>query len=364
MTLAFAPEPIDLWSSRLFAASAQETSVKHQVRLFVSVFKDLSTVIYIALSFILIYPLIALGLILSQPLRPLPEARTLSFESTPVHDAAADPGLTSYTARDGATLGLRHYSGTRKGPLVVVLHGSGWHGGAYTALGAALSGTFGFETLIPDLRGHGPAPERRGDIDYIGQFEDDLADLIRAFGGQDRPVYMVGHSSGGGLAIRFAGGPYGDMLTRAVLIAPFLKYNAPTALEDTGGWSHVLLRRVIGLSMLNSIGVTALNHLHMIQFNFPGAVLSGPMGHAATQSYSFRLNTSFAPRSDYLADVAQLPPFLLIAGRQDEAFNVMAYEPTMSAASTEGRYVLIEDTDHLGILKNPKAIAAIGAFLN
>ena len=32
--------------------------------------------------------------------------------------------------------------------------------------------------ITPDLRGHGFSPERRGDIDYIGQLEDDLADLI------------------------------------------------------------------------------------------------------------------------------------------------------------------------------------------
>jgi hypothetical protein len=32
--------------------------------------------------------------------------------------------------------------------------------------------------LAPDLRGHGPLAAHRGDIDYIGQFEDDIADLI------------------------------------------------------------------------------------------------------------------------------------------------------------------------------------------
>ncbi len=37
-----------------------------------------------------------------------------------------------------------------------------------------------------------------GDLDYIGQFEDDLADLIKTYRGKDRPAYLVGHSSGGG----------------------------------------------------------------------------------------------------------------------------------------------------------------------
>lgn len=324
--------------------------------------KGLFPVLYVFLSFLLIYPLIAIGLILSQPLRPLPKTDSLHFESATGQEAF-DPGLQGYTARDGTALSIRHYPGPSDGPLVIVVHGSGWHGGSYTPIGAALSGQYGFETLIPDLRGHGPSPERRGDVKYIGQFEDDLADLITAYGGTNRPVYMVGHSSGGGLTIRFAGGEHGNLLDKVVLIAPFLKHNAPTALEDTGGWAHVLLRRVIGLSMLNTVGVTALNHLHMIQFSFPDSVLNGPQGHSATQSYSFRLNSSFAPRSDYLADVAKLPDFLLIAGREDEAFRVEAYEPTMSQATDKGQYMLIDGTDHLGVISAPATLAAIGGFL-
>jgi alpha-beta hydrolase superfamily lysophospholipase len=34
----------------------------------------------------------------------------------------------------------------------------------------------GITTYVPDIRGHGGSG-RRGDIDYIGQLDDDLADL-------------------------------------------------------------------------------------------------------------------------------------------------------------------------------------------
>ncbi len=327
-----------------------------------SILRGLKPVLIILVSSASIYFVIALGLIASQRIQPLPARESLAFASIEP-TTAQDPGLTTWRARDGAALGVRHYPGSQAGPLVVVVHGSGWHGGGYTALGASLAEEYGFEVLIPDLRGHGPAPIRRGDVDYIGQLEDDLADLILAYGGADRPVYMIGHSSGGGLTIRFAGGAHGDMLDKAVLVAPFLKYNAPTARKDGGGWSHVLVRRIIGLSMLNAIGIHALDHLHVIQFRFPDSVLHGPQGATATSSYSYRLNTSFAPRADYLADVARLPPFLLIAGKEDEAFQVEAYEPTLAGASPKGRYMLIEGADHLGILSNGEAHAAIGNFL-
>ncbi|MEQ5870022.1 alpha/beta fold hydrolase [Sagittula sp. NFXS13] len=325
--------------------------------------RSLKRVLIALLSTIVIFFVLAGGLVLSQSVKALPTAETLSFESTGTDDAASAP-LLPYEARDGTMLATRHYAGqSPDSPLVVVVHGSGWHGGAYTGLGKGLAERHGFEVLVPNLRGHGPSPDRRGDVDYISQFEDDLADLIALYRKPGQPLYMVGHSSGGGLTIRFAGGAYGDMLDKAVLIAPYLKYDAPTARSDAGGWSHVLTRRVIGLSMLNSVGITALNHLHMIQFNFPPEVLQGPQGQTATQSYSYRLNTSFAPRSDYLDDVARLPDFLLIAGTEDEAFRAEAYEPTMSAATSKGTYRLIDGADHLGILVEPEALDTIGRFL-
>lgn len=322
------------------------------------------------LTFILtsgvIYLFIALGLTLSQSPRTLPpEEGTLSFDSIDTDQARAnDPGLESYTARDGTKLGLRRYPPTTpEAPLIVLVHGSGWHGGGYTTLGQGLADQLGYEVLIPDLRGHGVDPNRRGDVDYIGQLEDDLADLITQNSGADRPVSMVGHSSGGGLTIRFAGGEHGAMAHKAVLIAPFLHHAAPTARDNTGGWATVLTRRVIGQSMLNNVGITALNHLPMIQFKFPPSVLSGPLGHTATQRYSYRLNTSFAPRVRYLEDIAKLPDFLLIAGREDEAFVAQAYEPTMREATERGAYVLLEGDDHFSIFSNPEAVAKIADFL-
>lgn len=327
------------------------------------------TFLVVGICAVVTYLLIAVALIFSQDLTVLAAEDGINFSSADTEGTLA-VGISSYVARDGVALGVRHYSGrSDNGPLVVVLHGSGWHGGAYTPLGAGLSEQYGLEVVIPDLRGHGSQPVRRGDVDYVGQLEDDVADLIDAYGGDDRPVYVVGHSSGGGLVIRFAGGQYGSMLTKAVLIAPFLKYDAPTArpINEDGsggdGWTHVLQRRVIGQVMLNAVGITAFDGLPMIQFKFPESVLSGELGQTATQHYSFRLNTSFAPRNDYLRDVAELPNFLLVAGQQDEVFRAQAYEPTLASANVKGRYVLLAGVDHLGVISHPETLSAVGEFL-
>ncbi len=313
---------------------------------------------------VIVYFAIAFGLLLSQGPVPLDDTKTISFPlpSGKAPDEVAEQ--VSFAARDGAHLNLRRYSAKiENAPLVILIHGSGWHGGGYSDIAQSLAATGQFEILLPDLRGHGPTAQNRGDVAYIGQLEDDLADLIGKYQKTGQKIFLIGHSSGGGLVIRFAGSKYGKMVNKAVLMAPFLKYNAPTIREDSGGWAHPLTRRIIGLNMLNSLGITQFNGMTAIQFNFPKSILEGPMGHSATQSYSFRLLTSFAPRSEYLTDVAALPNFLLIAGEEDDSFIANQYEPTLKAVTERGRYEILPDVNHIGLVTNDRAKKIISNFL-
>lgn len=308
----------------------------------------------------IIYFLIAFGLILSQGPSNSVSGETIDF-SEQTGGASPEPEpLQEYQARDGAALGYRHYAGSSPhAPLLIFIHGSGWHGAAYDGLARSIAELGGIEVAVPDLRGHGPDPQSRGDIAYVGQFEDDIADLASALRKPGQHLILGGHSSGGGLVVRYAGGRYGDSLDGAVLLAPYLKYNAPTMRPDSGGWARPLTRRIIGLTMLNAVGFKALNGLTAIQFNFPDEVLNGPQGDTATASYSYRLNTSYAPRNDYLADIAALPPFLLIAGEKDESFIATAYEPLMAAANPSGRYQVLDGQSHLGILHDGRTAPLI-----
>lgn len=306
---------------------------------------------------------IALVLILSQRPAVLPPGEGLDFTNTLAAAGQEPQPLTQVAMRDGYPLQVRRYAGqAADAPLMVLVHGSGWHGLQFDALARDLAASA--DVVVPDLRGHGTKPGRRGDIDYINQFEDDLADLITATAKPDQKVVLAGHSSGGGLAIRFAGGAHGAMLDAAVLMAPFLKHNAPTMRPNAGGWAHPLLRRIIGLGMLNTFRITALNHLTIMQFRMPQVVLDGPLGDTATTAYSYRLNTGFAPRGDYLKDVAALPRFTLIAGTADEAFDAAQYEPTLSAVTDKGRYVLVDGVGHLDIVDAPETRQAIESLIN
>ena len=81
--------------------------------------------------------------------------------------------------RDGNTIAVRRYgAGGIDKPLLIMVHGSGWHGMQFHWLAKGLAAQA--DVVVPDLRGHGVTPQRRGDIDYINQFEDDLVNLIKA----------------------------------------------------------------------------------------------------------------------------------------------------------------------------------------
>lgn len=314
------------------------------------------------------YLAVALVLIASQ--RPWSPARTpaLDFDVLDFNAPGGGPAptrLDTVLARDGMQIRIRRYEGGGRGkPLLIAVHGSGWHGGGYHDLAKAIAASGAAEVVVPDLRGHGVDPLRRGDIDHIGQLEEDLFDVIEACrGARGREVCMLGHSSGGGLVVRFAGGVHGKMLSKAVLVAPFLKYDAPTTRPRSGGWARPLVRRIIGLGMLNRVGISALNGLEAISFAFPQAVLDGPEGGLATPRYSYRMNVSFAPRRDYLRDMAALPEFLVIVGADDAAFVPEAYEPLMSPVNSKGRYCVLPGQGHLGITRSPEAARIAADFL-
>ena len=287
------------------------------------------------------YLAVAGGLILSQRPGGALTGKGLTFPERQGEIAAPEP--QSFTARDGTNLAYRQFPGPEGAPLVVLIHGSGAHGLYYAALAERLSEHA--TVLLPDLRGHGASRAAAPDVTHIGQLEEDIADLARAHLAEGKKFILAGHSSGGGLAIRYAGGAEEPRPDGAMLLAPFLKYDAPTLREKSGGWAYPLTRRIVGLSMLNAVGIRGLNGLTVIEFNLPEE-RCGEM----TGAYSYRLNASYAPRADYLSDISALPEFLLVVGDVDEAFRADRFEAAMAPANPGGSYHLIPGVSHLGLI--------------
>lgn len=293
-----------------------------------------------------------IGGLIAWPVQQPPDLASISSTAGAV-DRSTMPGLQRFHARDGTELAYRHYPprGPATGQIAIAVHGSSGSSVAVHALADALAGR-GVETFAPDTRGHG-ASGSRGDIGYIGQLEEDLTDLV----GELRkthptaPLTLLGHSSGGGFALRVAGSPIQDLFTRTVLLAPYLGYDATSSRKDAGGWASPDIPRFIGLSLLHRAGILCCESLPTIAF----AVAPGSSKILSSQ-YSFRLMRNFGT-SNFRADLAAATrPVTLFAGASDELMFPDKYQETVGP---KVRVRLIDGVNHMAIVSAPAAVAAI-----
>lgn len=265
-----------------------------------------------------------------------------------------------YSARDGSPLFYRYFD-AHSDTTLILLHGSGTDGRYLSSLASVLQQQAHINVAIADLRGHGRSMlSSPGDIGYYGQFDHDLIDLnshLRSATAANR-LLLGGHSSGGGLAIRLGGNPAADF-AGYLLLSPYLGYQAPTVRENSGGWVQVAARRYAGLAMLNNVGISALNASPVLFFNRP-IQWRGPL---QVDSYSYRLNQSFAP-ADYaqqLQDNNQ--PILLVVGANDEAFYAEQFAPLFKRYAPQAQVEIIDDSKHLDIADNTASQARILSWL-
>lgn len=287
-------------------------------------------------------------------------AAGLRFDALAPVDARVLPPFQSYPTRDGSSLPLRHFAADA--PLaLIVLHGSGSHALYLAPLAARLAGAGIAHVYLPDLRGHGLAPARRGDLAYVDQLEDDLADLI-AWVRARQPaarVALAGHSSGGGLALRFAGGQHAEAVDGYALLAPYLGHTAPTTRPGSGGWARARVPRIALLSLLGAAGIHALDGLTTVEFAMPEALRDG----SETLAYSWRMTQGFAPR-DWRRDLASVRrPLRVWIGGDDEAFLPERYPDAVRAHAPAAQVEIVPGISHLGLPGAPELAARLTEWL-
>lgn len=319
-------------------------------------------VLFSGLGVIVVYLASGLGLTLLSPLAKDQDATEPALFNGLRPPATPPPEPRFYQARDGNDLPYRAYAAAGGADRVLVLiHGSGSHSAYLATLARAVADAGLAHVYTPDLRGHGSAPLRRGDVDHIGQLEEDLDDFLAGLR-QAHPgatLVLGGHSSGGGLVIRHAGGEPAVKADGYLLLAPYLHHRAPTHRADAG-WAKPNVPRLIGLSLLNRVGITAFNDRPVIRFNMPRAVRDG----TETLTYSYRLQVSMHPRDDYSADLAALnAPTLVLVGENDETFQADAYPAVFQEAAPDAQVRLLPEVGHLDLVADATALAAVKSWL-
>ena len=268
-------------------------------------------------------------------------------------DMSELPPPQRYTARDGASLVYRAWPGGGE-RVAILIHGSTASSRAMNPLAKALAAA-GATVYAPDMRGHGDSG-RRGDLDYIGQLDDDLADLMAVL----KPKHpgarftLIGFSSGGGFTLRVAGGRYGDLFDRYILLAPYLGYDAPSSRRGGGGWAAPYVPRIIALAILNRLGIHSFEGLPIVAF------ARRPDPNEPVPTYSFRLALGFAADRDFRDDLRHMrKPMALLVGGDDDEMVADAYAPLLRSLRDDIPVQVIPGVGHIGLTTEPAALAAI-----
>jgi non-heme chloroperoxidase len=310
-----------------------------------------SCLIYVVICFVLIY----------WPVSEKKEIKNYDYSSIKKDSSGSLLGGRQWIkTRDGSMIFSRVYNSESKDVLILI-HGSGSESRYLASLAGSIAEAKIATVLTPDLRGHGENDGKRGDIDFIGQLENDLEDMIM-YTKQNlgaKKIILAGHSSGGGFVLRFIGNPKNTKVDKAIMLAPYLGYDAPTVKPNSGGWVTVAIKRIIGLSMLNNIGMRMFNGLPVLFFNRPAAYDD----KLQIPSYSFRMTINFTPKN-YIEDVKRIDiPCLVLVGEQDESFYPeqfpLAFEPAKRFVKTE----ILDSTKHLDLVTRPETFKRIKAWL-
>jgi non-heme chloroperoxidase len=321
-------------------------------------------ILSIVVFLLLLCFLVPFALIVIKPKIKMPNEKVLSALPEFKQDYTNLPELSSYLARDGTKLDYRFYSAQSR-TVVILLHGISIDGQYLHGLAQYLSQLNIAQVYTPDLRGYGKSPARRGDCDYIGQLDDDLADLINYIKEKqpDSKIVLGGHSAGGGTAIRFAGTKFGQLIDAFLLLAPYVAPNAPInySEEESTRKAAINLPRIIGLTILNSIGIKRLNYLKVLTINKPE---ESSDGHE-TLELSYRLVMSRSPGFKYQDDLkALIQPTLLLAGEEDEEVRTEQYESLFRQYNNAEIRILPKGLSHDTLLLDRQTHNEVAQWIN
>jgi pimeloyl-ACP methyl ester carboxylesterase len=167
-------------------------------------------------------------------------------------------------------------------------------------------------------------------------------------------LILAGHSSGGGFVFRIAVGPDAPLFDRFVLLSPTMPYGAVTYRPNVGGWATPYVGRIVALKVLNRLGVSWFNGLPTVAFAVdPHAAV------ALDAAYSYRMQADFSAPRDAIARLATVKqPLAILIGADDELIYADRYAPLIHGAREDVPVTLVAGINHMGIVTDPRALAA------
>lgn len=251
-----------------------------------------------------------------------PEA-TLSFDGFDRIDDTALPSRDRYVTDEEPFPRYRLYRAENPDTVLILLHTAVFDSRVLQPLASALAEANVAHVVTPDLRGHGPDPQQRGDSAVVRQLETELRHLLNRVEQMysDLDIIVGGHGTGGGVAVRFAATGSGEHADGFLLLAPFLGRGAPTTRPAMGGWANFYGDRIFLLRVTTGFGLDHYLDMTTVDYEIPEGLWDG----TETLAHSYRLMFSYTPDQEATEKMAE-KPCLTVVGTADETAHPDAYE--------------------------------------
>jgi acylglycerol lipase len=233
-----------------------------------------------------------------------------------------DVGKPSFIkATDG--IRLAYYATKASNPVasLVFLHGGGaYSGGGYQYLAKGLGTKYNVSVYLMDIRGHGNSEGPRGDSPAVDQVWKDVqlfCDFVHA-GNPQLPMYLGGHSSGGGLLLNYLSWRNNPDIAGYIFVSPEFGYKSGT---EKQGNTTPFARADIDVFMKYgaSLGIQYGNTMAVF-FNYSEEVLKEqPL---FINSITCNMAMALTPDNPQEQFKKIDRPFALYVGENDELFDV------------------------------------------
>jgi len=265
-----------------------------------------------------------------------------------------DIGIPSFfRATDGINIAYYVTEATRPIASLIFIHGGGAYSGAgYQYLAKGLGAKYNVSVYLLDIRGHGNSEGPRGDSSTVDQVWKDLqlfCDFVHARNPQ-LPLYLGGHSSGGGLVLNYLSWRKNPDIAGYIFVSPEFGYKSGTAKQ---GNSTPFARADIGVFVKYEISLRKMyGHTPAVFFNYPEELLKSQPLFISTITCNMAMAlTPDNPREQF-KNIDR--PFALFAGENDELFDVeevlrYAYLPKQEIRE-KSIVRTIKGANHLSIL--------------
>ncbi len=257
-----------------------------------------------------------------------------------------------FPSSDGIKLAYYCFRPNKPAASLIFIHGGGaYSGGGYQYLAKGLSEKRNLSVYLLDLRGHGNSERSRGDSPSVIQPWIDLKLFISKIKEENKeiPLYLGGHSSGGGFILNYLTWNKDGNIDRYFFISPEFGYKSKTARKNKVSFAKVNIFKFFMYGILKG---KKYGNDPAVYFNYPEDILK--LQPLFLKFITCNMSLSLTPNNPQEQFKNIDKPFHLFVGENDELFipeNVVKYaEFPKEEIRLKSTSEIVKEVNHLSIL--------------